>query len=177
MVRRVSRRRTQTHAGRWVALIAGSAVIGCGEGTVDQVALALGNAGSADIGMVVALDTVAPGQWKRMLLFGPYTQPEQIAQCLGIRSARRLTRNIESLDNMNLLVVETSAGKYRSKALMRGEVDFSASATGAGYTPSAASFAAVRTDGGGVQLNPVGRPSMRCWARDHIPEADSTASR
>jgi hypothetical protein len=161
-------------ASQW-ALIGTSAALlgGCGESAVDKVANALEQAGAADVAEVVALDSVALGEWTRMLLFGPYTRPAEMAECLGITSARRLARNIGSLDNMHLLVVETPAGKYQSRELMRSKVDFSAAATGAAYTPTAARFVPTRTEWGSVRLQPEASPSMRCWPRRNASDSDT----
>jgi hypothetical protein len=158
---------------RW-ALIGAAATLmaSCGESAVDKVANALEQAGAADVSDVVVLDSVAWGEWTRMLLFGPYTQPAHMAECLEISSARRLARNIKSLDNMHLLVVETPAGKYQSRELLRSEVDFSAAATGAAYTPTVARFVPSRTEWGGVQLQPEVEPSMRCWPRRNGSNSD-----
>lgn len=159
---------------RWVLIGAAAAMMaGCGERAVEKVANALEQAAGADAGEAVVLDSVAVGEWTRMFLFGPYTQPARIAECLEIASARRLARNIGSLDNVNLLVIETSAGKYQSRELKRSNVDFSGVATGAAYTPTAARFVPTRTEWGGVQLQPEAAPSARCWPSRNGPDSNT----
>lgn len=153
--------RDQRHTAPLLLMGAAAVLLaGCGNGAVNKVADAFERSSASE---AVTLDTVAPGEWQRIYLFGPYTPPERIAECLEIRSARRLAKNIEHLDNMNLLVVETRTRRFRSRALMRSDVDFSAAAVGAAYAPAAARFAPMRSEWGSVQLGPAEAPSMRCW--------------
>jgi hypothetical protein len=159
---------------RWALIGAAAATIaGCGSSAVDQVANVLERAGTEGTGEAVALDSVASGEWTRLFLFGPYTQPAHIANCLEIRSARRLARGIKSMDNMHLLVVETRSGRYQSRELLRSKVDFSEAATGAAYTPTTARFVANRTEWDSVQLRPEAEPAMRCWPLRNGSDSDT----
>jgi hypothetical protein len=117
-------------------------------------------------GTVVSLDDIAPGSWRRVYLFGPYTPVSGIRDCLGILWAGRLSRGIEYRDDINLLIFEYSPHVLRSVAVRRGGADFGPEAVGRGYSVGEAHFVARDpSPGSWGNLVPVAEPRIRCDSR------------
>jgi hypothetical protein len=110
-------------------------------------------------GTAVSLADIAPGSWRRVYIFGPYTPVSEIRACLGVLWARPLARGIQNRDDVNLLIFEYPGHAHRSVAVPRGAADFGPEAIGRGYSADEARFV-------------VRDPSPDTWG-DFVPVAEA----
>jgi hypothetical protein len=116
-------------------------------------------------GTVLALDSIAPGEWKRVYVFGPYTPFPLIAACLQASPSERLTHGIEKRDAINLLIFEFEDGSLQSIAVPRRGADFGPEAITAAYTRADARFITRNPPSNSWgQLAPEKEPTIRCGA-------------
>jgi hypothetical protein len=111
----------------------------------------------------VSLADIAPGSWRRVYIFGPYTPVSTIRDCLGVSWARPLARGIQERDDVNLLIFEYAGHVHRSVAVSRSAADFGPEAVGRGYSADEARFV-VRDPSPGTwgNLVPVAEARIRC---------------
>lgn len=120
-------------------------------------------------GTLIALDTIAPGGWSRVYVFGPYTPAPLIEACLRPASVKRLMRGIEMRDDINLLVFQYGEATYHSVAVPRRGADFSPEAVAAGYSPAEARFLTRDPPPHSWgELVPATDPTVRCRAVESV---------
>lgn len=94
-------------------------------------------------GTRVSLAGVLPGV-TRIFIFRPYTDLAQARRCIG-PSTPDLLRDLESRDDVNVLVFRLSDGRLKSVAISRAVGDFVPDAIGRSYAPQEAEFVVRRS--------------------------------
>jgi hypothetical protein len=75
---------------------------------------------------------IAPGTWRELFIFSPYTPPEVIRRCAG--GGRSVDdHGLASRDDIDLLVFRFADGQTVSRAVPRGAPDFGAAVWNARY--------------------------------------------
>jgi hypothetical protein len=111
----------------------------------------------------VALASIVTSDWTQVGVFGPYTRLEALKRCIGGRSGSRLTRGIDSRDDVTLLVFTFPDGSHESVAVARAIAIFGPEASGNLYTKPQARFSVGRTPTGRRgYLMPASGISKRC---------------
>lgn len=142
------------------------ALAGCSDPTAERLSAALVDATSQGPGAIAALDTIAPGEWSRIYVFGPYSSSHQIAECLDLESADHLDRGIDRLERVHLLVLEDSTGEYHSFVVPNTNANFGTKASGYGYDRASARFVVREAPSGSWPLlAPVASPTVDCGIR------------
>lgn len=113
-------------------------------------------------GTRVSLDSLAPGPWRAIYVFAPYTPDEWLRRCVG---AKVYSNGIEAREDINLIVFVDTANHARSVAVKRLGVDFAPEGTSHAYAPDSAIFV-VRNPASGAwgQFVPAARSMKRCTA-------------
>jgi hypothetical protein len=106
-------------------------LIACGDTAASNArGLERALAAAMETGAAVEVDSVLPGDWQSLYVFGPYTPAAAIERCIGMRVG---DHGLESRDDVHLIVLQMAPDHVASFTIPLRSANFDSGVTGVRY--------------------------------------------